>query len=223
MDVRDATPKPHAFNDTDGFYSWRELVNRDFSIILCDLIKARFNNNNNSAAGAMRIMFKLVEARGLVTKEGGKPRDAYCKVHIDSHHNDVVVAASSSVEESFSSPLPPPEVFETKVITATNTPVWNQGMPLSSSSISDDIIVEVLDNRKDDYLGCVAMNVGELMATCSKTGTLARWYSLARPLPEQVASSSSDSNNSKKRAVILDRFIGGEILIEASLIDNEVR
>lgn len=79
-------------------------------------------------------------------------------------------------------------------------------MKIPVKNLTDRVKVSVFDARKQEMLGCVKLNVGELVTICAKEGFLRKWYPL---LP----------NNEKKAG----KYVGGEILLELSLADDEVR
>jgi hypothetical protein len=169
---------------------------------LCDLLKYRFitkraldlkakEERNAAPQGVtIKMFFKIVEARGLLSKEK-KSRDAYCLIEYGN-----IGDGKDKKREGGDS-------FSTETINGTNDPIWNQHVTIPTNNLTDKVFLFVWDKRKDDFLGCVKLGMGDLINLCAKEGYVRRWHSLV-------------PRDEKKK----EKYVGGEILLEFSLSND---
>lgn len=192
------TPVVEDFVSEDGYYTWQETIGTSVQEVLCELLKSRFITKRDKDVKTkqkvtpqgvtIKLFFKIVEARGLLSKDK-KSRDAYCVIEYgnlseDKKRKDV-------------------DAFTTETIAGTNDPIWNQHVTIPTQNLTDKIHLFVMDRKKDDFLGCVKLTMGDLITLCAKEGYVRRWHSL---IPR----------DEKKK----DKWVGGEILLEFSLSND---
>ncbi|KAJ3124137.1 hypothetical protein HK098_001363 [Nowakowskiella sp. JEL0407] len=187
-----------------------------------------------------KIFFKVVKARKLILKEG-KSRDVYCSIDIgdisvvdstekhkrrlkDSFTTETVTVHSRAAKHTRGFPR-----MDRKNSYVTNSEdeedygkeeedsesvFWNQHLNIPVKGTNDMIVVKVWDRKKDYFLGEVRLLVNEVKEWCEKENDISRWYKLnPRKLPE-----SGGLGINQKR----DRYVGGEIYLEAALADEEL-
>jgi hypothetical protein len=200
------TPTPDDFASPEGFPIYQRQVGGPLQQVISDLLKSRFidgparkakeaaqQKQQASAASGPEIMLKVMEARGLVVKEG-KSRDAYCKVEFGDNPDDGSRSASNK-KQDFNT-----ETYMTDVVKNSTTPFWDQVLKVGSKSLQDRIVVSVWDQRKEDFLGQVVLSVGEVESVCRREGYWNRWYRL-------------EPREGRHK----DKYVGGEILLEMTI------
>src|SRR5690606_11271446 len=94
-------------------------------------------------------------------------------------------------------------VFNTEVVKATLSPTWNQHLNITATNLTDKVCVAVYDKSKDQFLGRTKLSFGEMITVSAKEGYVGRWCTL-------------EGRGDKK-----DKYIGGEVLIEFSLDEQD--
>ncbi|RKO97121.1 hypothetical protein CAUPRSCDRAFT_6993 [Caulochytrium protostelioides] len=199
---KEKTPTADDFLSEDGMTLWKRSVNGRLQQVLSDLLKYRYvipqdraGTGDSTIAG---LQLKVLEARGLVSKEG-RSRDAYCMIELGSVPDDEMAGRSSSSESH--------EVFMTEPCLGTNHPKWNQHLAIEAKNLTDRVVVTILDKHKDTHLGTARLAMSEIIAHTTRDGTLKRWCPLL-PIP-------------KRRDK--DKYVGGEVLIEIAMADQDKR
>ena len=207
------SPTPEEFTSTDGFTLWQRTANgARLQEILADLLNARFLEPSKRPQSGMNVRpvsttlpvedtpidvcFKVVQARGLLSKEG-RSRDSYCSIEFSQ-------SSEKSTSKSHSNNS---QMFMTEVINGSNSPVWNQHLNLSDTRSSDTLSVSVWDRRKDYFLGLVKLKIGDLVSAAVVSGSksneeggkavVSGWYKL-------------NPREGKHK----DKYVGGEIYLE---------
>ncbi|KAJ3061290.1 hypothetical protein HK102_009166, partial [Quaeritorhiza haematococci] len=212
------TPTPEDFFSSEGFPQWRQSMNQTtFQEVLCDLLKARYldptrkkkettkdaKDSKDSAAGGgvvVDLFFKVVEARGLLAKEG-KSRDPYIQIAYGPLPEDFDPSTYNPKKD----PIAGVEMFQTETLPSTLNPVFNQHVTVPAKNLQDRIVLAVWDKRKDEFLGLVSVGMSEVITGVAKEGYIRRWYKLG-----------PRSGDKKGK----DKYVGGEVLIEAQMKDN---
>ncbi|KAJ3084068.1 hypothetical protein HK100_009356, partial [Physocladia obscura] len=91
-------PTPEDFASYDGFALYERSINKPLQEVLADLLFARHvePSKPKSLPAPIDIFFKVVEAHGLIAKEG-RSRDAYCRIEfgsIPTPHNPPPISAA---------------------------------------------------------------------------------------------------------------------------------
>lgn len=160
------------FLTKEGYYEWQDTVNLSFQAVLAKFIKWRFSSEyqkerarrKNVEEGGMPskpktidLYFKVVQAQGLLAKEG-KLRNAFVTIELKE------------------------EKWQTEVIEGTLAPVFNQHLNLTVKNIADSIVVSVMDARKDEHLGQVTLKMGDIISMTAMGKTMSDWFPLtSRP------------------------------------------
>ncbi|KAI8833020.1 hypothetical protein BC829DRAFT_437351 [Chytridium lagenaria] len=203
------TPTPDDFAYPDGFTLWQKVIGGPLQQVIADLLiehhisgparraleVSQATKKENSSETKVSIFFKVVEARGLVAKEG-RTYDAICKIEHGALHLDHSVSMSSSKKLGV-------DTFQTNAVQGSTSIVWNQHMKIDVKNIMDRIAVTVWDQRTEEFLGIVRLNMGEIMTVCARDGFLSRWYTLV-------------GRDGKSR----DKYVGGEIFLEIHIQDD---
>ncbi|KAJ1561542.1 hypothetical protein HK096_004316, partial [Nowakowskiella sp. JEL0078] len=167
--------------------------------------------SNNLAEDSTKIFFKVIKARKLILKEG-KPRDVYCSIEV----GDVKTGDKSKKKEVYTTDaisVKSDEKKSTKGFKKLHDAdlngdgpeaVWNQHLNIPVRSSNEKLVLSVWDRRKNYFLGEVSLLLNEVKEWCEKEEYLNRWYPL------------------QPRKGMKDKYIGGEILLEAILADEEV-
>ncbi|KAI8927542.1 hypothetical protein BC831DRAFT_451831 [Entophlyctis helioformis] len=190
------TPVPEDFLEIEAYPSWRQNMDGlSFQRVLERLLKLRFlkrPDRNQAAAPAVKLFFKIVEARGLVAKEG-RLRDAYCSIEFgDLDRPDRKKDKNAPVE-----------VFQTETVPGSLDPVWNQHLNMDVKNLTDKIQIEVWDRSKDQFLGLARININEIITRSAREGYITQWLRLEPRDPKYK-----------------DKYVGGDLLIEAT-VDND--
>jgi hypothetical protein len=190
---RSSSPTPDDFLTPEGYTTWTQLYGERFQKVVCDLLSRRFleakpdvkNKKKSEPTVVVKVKLKIVEAKGLLTKEGGKPRHAQCDVYLESTKDQ------------------PP--YQTRIVEGSNEPRWNQDVTLTIHDIRDTLVLKVFDRRKEEFLGQARIHAADVISTSVKEGYIRKWHPLV-------------PKDDKRK----DKYVGGDILIEASLIDDGV-
>ncbi|KAJ3289940.1 hypothetical protein HDU79_003651 [Rhizoclosmatium sp. JEL0117] len=186
-------PLPEDFASYDGFALWERSINKPLQEVIADLLYARHIEQavpSKIIPATIDIFFKVVEAHGLIAKEG-RSRDAYCRIEFGQIPNPDIPPRTGI------------EIFMTETCSQTVNPAWNQHVDVATRDLSDVLIVSVWDRRKDDFLGRVVMTVKDVVLACGAAGTdgfVSRWAKLE-----------------KRGGKTNDKYVGGEILLEMSI------
>ncbi|KAJ3217267.1 hypothetical protein HDU67_008179 [Dinochytrium kinnereticum] len=208
------TPTPDDFSTPDGFTIWQKTIGGPLQQVISDLLQERHidaplrkksepppsSTEKKKTDTKVTIFFKVVEARGLIAKEG-KTRDAFCKIE----HGPLPVDGGIFLTTSKKNINPDVEAFQTDVQPGTTNPVWNQHLKIDVRNIMDRIAVSVWDQRKEEFLGVVRLSMGEVMTTCARDGYLSKWYGLG---PREAKSK--------------DKYVGGELFLEIHIQDDKI-
>ncbi|KAJ3022360.1 hypothetical protein HKX48_006394 [Thoreauomyces humboldtii] len=202
---RDAYPVPDDFQTPDGYGVWEDTIRAPFSEVLCELLQARFINRRKEAPrrersrefSPVKLDFKIVEARGLVAKEG-RTRDPYCTIEHGHIPDDGTEEARKADKERKDR-----QVLQTETVKGTTNPHWDEKCTLTANSLSDKVMVTVYDRLKDQFLGRVKITFGDVIPAAAQRGSLREWYKL--------------NGVGKKEK---DRYVGGEMLIEVIIRDG---
>ncbi|KAI8904792.1 hypothetical protein EDD86DRAFT_212795 [Gorgonomyces haynaldii] len=186
---RTVSPLPEDFSTPEGFSGWRQSIRIPLQDMLAKMLKYRHLVKKEPTSQPPRLFFKIVSARGIVSKEG-RLRDIYCNIDC----GDLEKLRKEKKRN----------VFQTDTIKQTLDPVWNQHLNLEMQSSRDDIKVEVWDRLKDHFLGQVIIPMDNLMRQCGRKDFVSSWYPL-------------EPRESKYK----DKYVGGEILIEAALEEDK--
>ena len=166
-------PLPEDFPTPDGFYYWQQSLGMRLQDVIIEILKEKFITGSRGRSRSvglqnalpLDIKLRIVEARGLLAKEG-RNRNPFC--HIEFGDLD-----KKKDKRNF-------EVFSTDIIQNTVNPLWNQHVAMTVLSLSNSINLEVWDKLKDQFLGRVMLNISELMGTLELEGRVASWYRLER-------------------------------------------
>ena len=187
------SPTPEDFRDIDAFDNWRATVRISFQEILVRLIKYRFfkgaEKTGAPSDSAVKINLFVMEAAELIPKEG-KPRDVYCNIEF------------GDLESKKKRPL-----FQTDVVRETLSPVWDQKLVVEATALTDGIKIQVLDKKKNDFLGQAVIPLSKLIEKTARNGRYEAWHQL----------------ESRERNGLLgskDKYAGGRILIGATLQED---
>ncbi|KAJ3414132.1 hypothetical protein HDV05_007076 [Chytridiales sp. JEL 0842] len=195
------TPNPDDFSTPDGFTIYQRSLGGTLQQVISDILKARFIDapaqraknaakNANTASKGPEIFLKVIEARGLVAKEG-RPRDPYCRIEFGNNPDDGSRTSTKGVDT---------ETFMTEAIPGSTSPVWNQHLNVNAKTSADMIVISVWDQRKEEFLGQVKMGVAEVEQRCLKEGYWSRWWRL-------------EPREGRHK----DKYVGGEILLEMNV------
>ena len=161
------SPIPEDFTSPDGFYYWQQSVNMRLQDVLIEILKSKYIETSESQARKdpkrllpLKITLKIVQARGLLTKEG-RNRNPYC------------VIECGNLEKKKEK-----QVFSTEILQSTLSPVWNQHLDISVQSMQEKINIEVWDKLKEQFLGRIWLNMPTLLSSLESEGRLAGWYRL---------------------------------------------
>jgi C2 domain len=94
------------------------------------------------------------------------------------------------------------QVFQTEVVRNSLSPTWDQHLNIEARSTFEKIKVEVWDRTKDQFLGQVVITVSDIVSESARKGFLSSWISLT------------------SRGKSADKYVGGEVYIEASCEDD---
>lgn len=95
------------------------------------------------------------------------------------------------------------KVFQTEVCPGSLDPIWNQHLKLETTNVADKIKVEVWDKTRDHFLGQCILNMTDIISASARSGLSSKWYPL-------------QPRESKYK----DKYVGGQIYIEASIEDD---
>ncbi|TPX34267.1 hypothetical protein SeMB42_g07349 [Synchytrium endobioticum] len=201
------TATPDDFLSRDGYAQWMETVRDQFQFVIAELLRGRYLLDSTSQKGNdvnkpkraridAKLRLKVLRANGLQSKDG-KGRDAFCCIEFGCI------------------PFPDPnpykkvkdkdrEMFLTESVAGTTKPEWNEHLTIQAKSITDKIVLSVWDKKKEYFLGMINVPVYDLVqASQREKGSIGRKYTLG-PRPGRK-----------------DKYVGGEIFIEAMIIDAE--
>ncbi|KAI8819033.1 uncharacterized protein EV422DRAFT_498416 [Fimicolochytrium jonesii] len=210
---RNSYPEPEDFTSSDGYGLWEQNIGGTFSDVLSDMLKARFLDKRpriedtpepSRSKGKqpensydVQLFFKVIEARGLVAKEG-RTRDAYCDIEHGRIPDDGTDEARRADKGRKDRP-----VMQTETVRGSLNPRWDQHVNLQCDHPADKIMVSVFDRAKEQFLGRIKVSFGELIDAARRKSPVTRWYPL--------------NGLGKKEK---DKYVGGEILIEAAIKDD---
>jgi hypothetical protein len=186
------SPMPDDFREIEAYENWRSTIRISFQELLIKMIKYRFMKKEQTPGfEPVRLNLFVKEAADLVSRDG-KTRDAYCTIEY------------GDLQNSKSKNRP---VFQTDVAENSNNPIWDQRMTVEANSLTDIVLIQVLDKRKDQFLGQVCISMGEMIAESTKNGRYERWL---------------DLEEQDKKGLIGNRnkFVGGQILIVATMLED---
>lgn len=201
---KESFPAPDDFITPDGYDLWHETLGMSFSDVLREFLKARFIDKKKAEQIRQKpqekkdtlLFFKIVEARGLITKEG-KSRDPYCTIEHGSIPDDGTEEARKADKERRK------EVLQTQTIEGTTNPRWDESTTIPVKDSRDKVMVTIYDRKKDHFLGRAKIPYEEIIPVAAKDGYLKKWFPL--------------TGMGKKDK---DKYVGGEIMIEAAIKDD---
>ncbi|KAJ3127793.1 hypothetical protein HK098_005792 [Nowakowskiella sp. JEL0407] len=205
----------------------------------------------SSSKQDQKIFFKIVKARKLFLKDG-KSRDVYCTIEIgDITVVDANEKHKRRLKESFTTetvtvhsrvPLKkqassyggfPKLDRKSSFISNSDDEdddddaehekseeedsemvFWNQHLNIPIKGVNDMIVIKVWDRKKDYFLGEVRLLVNEVKEWCEKGNDISRWYKLN---PRKQVETNALGINQKR-----DRYVGGEIYLEAALAEEDL-
>ncbi|KAI8617093.1 hypothetical protein BC830DRAFT_1115283 [Chytriomyces sp. MP71] len=131
-----------------------------------------------------------MEATDIYIKGNGKPRECYCRIEFGEWPDDGSGGGGINTE-----------TYVTEVASSMTNPfTWNQHLDIDIHSVSDKMIVSVWDQRKDDFLGQVKLNVEDIVARHDRDGYISKWFALQPREGRQK-----------------DKYVGGDILLEFNI------
>ncbi|TPX67091.1 hypothetical protein SpCBS45565_g03990 [Spizellomyces sp. 'palustris'] len=198
-------PNPDDFATPDGYAIWEDTLGMSYSEVLCELLRARFIDKKGKQekkekpqeSTVVQLFFKIVEARGLVAKEG-RSRDPYCTIEHGNIPDDGTEEARKADKERKDK-----EVLQTDTIKGTTNPRWNEHVNIPARALTDKVMVSVYDRAKEQFLGRVKIPFSELIPIAARDGYVKKWFRM--------------TGLGKKEK---DKYVGGEILIEAAIKDD---
>lgn len=186
------SPVPENFTYPDGFETWNQSVRMSLQEVLRRLLKLRFANRAERSRGpsdvAVKMTFRIIEARNLVAKEG-RSRNAYCEIEVGSIEEISKRRKAKKVE-----------VLRTQIISGTCNPRWDQKLTFDAKNLTDRIEVDVIDDAKDQFLGRAKFIMGDLIERCAREGHV----TLRTRLGDR------DGNHR-------DKYVGGELVVEVEM------
>ncbi|KAI8621915.1 hypothetical protein BC830DRAFT_1163383 [Chytriomyces sp. MP71] len=192
------TPTPDDFVTMDGFDSYQRRIQAPLQEVISDFLSERYIDGPMRQAAAAQqknrgpavvIFLKVMEATDIYIKGNGKPRECYCRIEFGVRPDD---GASGSKDT---------ETFVTEIVSSMQNPfLWNQHLNIEARNITDKIIVSVWDQRKDEFLGQVKLNVEDIVTRNERDGYVSKWFSL-------------QPRDGKKK----DKYVGGQILLEFNI------
>lgn len=209
-------PTKQDFLTEEGYYSWMdrtEQIGEDPRLALCvsEMIllwdldhpfmdESHLQTKSQKAAVSkpfqttLNLVVRIIEARGLL--RDSKNRNPNCLTVIEYPQQNLGDKGR----------------FETAVVMDTTTPMWDQQITLTVNNLMDPIQVTVFqrkeksgifgDDVRDDFLGCIKLNVQELISASAKNGFIDQWYQL---------------NNTDCKDKYRNRQVAGEIRIEVEM------
>ncbi|KAJ3241694.1 hypothetical protein HDU81_011018 [Chytriomyces hyalinus] len=192
------TPNPDDFVSIDGFDSYQRRIQAPLQQVISDFLSERYIDGPLRRAAAMRdreqgpavvVFLKVMEANDIYVKGNGKPRECYCRIEFGEQPDDGQCGSKNT------------ETFVTETVSSMQNPfLWNQHLNLEAKSLNDRIIVSVWDQRKDEFLGQVKLNVQDIVQRNEVDGYVSKWYTL------------QPREKGKK-----DKYVGGGILLEFNI------
>ncbi|KAJ3022138.1 UNVERIFIED_CONTAM: hypothetical protein HDU68_009306 [Siphonaria sp. JEL0065] len=188
-------PTPDDFLSMDGFDAYQRKIKVPLQEVISDFLSERYidgplrkQSKKKKDTASVIIFLKVMEATDIYIKGNGKPRECYCRIEFGLQPDD---GASGSRDT---------ETFVTEIVSSMANPfLWNQHLNLEAKSVTDKIIVSVWDQRKDEFLGQVLLNIQDIVARNERDGYVSKWFAL-------------QPREGRKGAK--DKYVGGEILLE---------
>lgn len=153
------SPTPEDFTSRDAYSHWNAHVDQRLQDMIVKMLKDRFFNKDVKVVDPVEIKIKIIEARGLVEKQGKVPK-RYCNIE----YGDLTKKSKHR------------DRFRTDVVEN----VWNQNMTVEAKSLTDDIRIECFDQnkdaRKDYFLGSVVIKMSDLISQAARVGEFEKWY-----------------------------------------------
>ncbi|KAI9100704.1 hypothetical protein DFS34DRAFT_578825 [Phlyctochytrium arcticum] len=201
---QESYPMPEDFSSGQGYGLWQETLGMTYSEVLCELLRAKFIDKPRQSperprkeSAPMQLFFKVVEARGLIAKEG-RSRDPYCTIEYGDIPDDGTEEARKADKERRDK-----QVMQTETMKGTTTPRWNQHINIPVPNQSQKVMVSIYDRAKEQFLGRIKLPFAEIIEGAQRDGFIKKWYKL--------------TGLGKKDK---DKYVGGEILIEAAIKDD---
>ncbi|KAJ3065481.1 hypothetical protein HDU98_011149 [Podochytrium sp. JEL0797] len=205
--LNEATPAPTPadIQTHDGVDSLQTTNKTTLKQIKCDLLSERYidgparrealERREMEQSAEVVIFLKVMEASDVYIKGNGKGRECYCRIEFGERPDDGACGSRNT------------ETFVTEVVAGMENPfMWNQHLNIDAKSVMDQIIVSVWDQRKDEFLGQVVLNVEDIVERNERDGYVSKWFALQPRLGRKGAK---------------DKYVGGEILLEFNIDRNK--
>jgi hypothetical protein len=176
------SPVPEDFLSPDIYTQWRNSMRRSFQEIVAKMLKLKYITGQ-SANNSTSLRLHVKECRGVIFKDG-KARSMYTEITF------------GNLGSRFKSN----DVFRTNEVESDQDPVWNQKMTIPVTSNSDQILLQVMDSKRDQFLGQTFLDISQIIRYCEKSGKYENWLELEPKLGKSK-----------------DKYIGGKILVAISL------
>ncbi|KAI9009533.1 hypothetical protein BC832DRAFT_590887 [Gaertneriomyces semiglobifer] len=191
---RDNYPGPDDFLSSDGYSLWFQTVGMSITEVLTDLLKARFleskpepETSSEENEKRLEVIFKIVEARGLVAKEG-RSREPYANLEWGP-------------DDERREKRKERKVMRTEAMKDTLNPRWEQAVTIPVENPNHKVMVEVLDKvNQKHHLGKVKVSLSEIVPIAQREGVWRRTMQL-----------TGWGRRDK------DKYVGGEIVLEARI------
>ena len=185
------SPLPEDFENTEDFAGWRSGMRSSVQDLISRQLKYRFLKKSEPADTRASGQRMFFKVVSARNLVAKEGRPRDCFCSIE--HGNLERSRKEKTKQ----------VFQTEVIKGSLNPTWNQHLKLDLNDPNDEIKVEVRDKLKDHFLGQIVLSTRDLVRKSERNGLVSQWYDLV----------PRDSRNR-------DKYVGGEILIEAALDED---
>jgi hypothetical protein len=181
------SPLPEDFSTAEGFTQYRDTMKVPLSVVIAKMLKYRFLVKAEEVKPKQPQITKILFK--IVRARGLINKEGRSRdAYCSIQYGDLQKSRKGKNIN----------VFQTDVIKNSLDPKWDQHVKIECSSVDDQVCVQVWDKTKDAFLGEIVILVRDIIKDSKQNGFLSSSFKL------------------KPRGKSSDKYVGGEIFIEAS-------